>query len=79
MWEVRSALLHRQPGEGVLQIAERFGVWDFSLFARNYRSLFSELPRETVPAKENASGQSASLRWLVYAAKTFHAQAERTR
>lgn len=79
LWEVRSALLHRQPGEGVHQIAERFRVWDFSLFARNYRALFSELPRETVPSKENTSGQSASLPWLVYAAKTFHAQAERTR
>jgi AraC family ethanolamine operon transcriptional activator len=77
LWEVRAALLHRKPGEGVLQIAERFGVWDFSLFARDYRALFSELPSETAQAPESELRANASLRWLVYAAKTFHAQAER--
>lgn len=77
LWEVRAALLHRKPEEGVLQIAERFGVWDFSLFARNYRALFAELPSDTAQAPQSEPRANASLRWLVYAAKTFHAQAER--
>jgi hypothetical protein len=77
LWEVRAALLHRKPEEGVLQIAARFGVWDFSVFARNYRALFSELPSETARAPESEARANASFRWLVYAAKTFHAQAER--
>lgn len=77
LWEVRAALLHRKPGERVLKIAERFGVWDFSVFARNYRALFSELPSETALAPESKLRANASRRWLEYAAKTFHAQAER--
>lgn len=77
LWEVRAALLHRKPEEGVLQIAERFGVWDFSLFARDYRALFAELPSETSQAPKSEPSSTASLSWLLYAAKTFHAQAER--
>jgi AraC-like DNA-binding protein len=78
LWDVRSALLHRLPGEGVMQIGEKFGVWDFSAFAREYRAVFSELPCETLPLNERGSGRGASLPWLIYAAKTLRAQARRT-
>jgi hypothetical protein len=57
-------------------IAESFGGYDFSAFARDYRALFSELPSETAQASEREPGAKASLGWLVCAA-TFHAQAER--
>mgnify|MGYP003576546496 CR=1 FL=1 len=77
LWEIRAALLHREPGERVLKIAERFGVYDFSVFARNYQALFSELPSKTARAPESKLRASVSRRWLEYAAKTFHAQAER--
>lgn len=77
LWEVRAALLHRKPGERVQQVAERFGVWDFSAFARDYRALFSERPSDTAQAPEGEPRATASLGWLMCAAKTFHAQAER--
>lgn len=76
LWEIRAALLHHKPEETVMQIAERFGIWDFSLFARHYKRLFSELPRDTLQSPAHASGRNASLSWLIYAAKTFHAQAQ---
>jgi len=75
LWEVRAALLNRQSGEGVIQIAGRFGFWDASLFAHNYKALFGELPSETLQSPVNASRRDASLSWLIFAARTFRAQA----
>ena len=47
--EIRSALLRADPlVDTVTKIAARFGVWDFSLFARNYRALYGEAPSETL-------------------------------
>jgi AraC family transcriptional regulator, ethanolamine operon transcriptional activator len=47
--EVRSALLKApSPRVTVTDIAARFGVWDFSLFARNYRALYGESPSQTL-------------------------------
>jgi AraC family ethanolamine operon transcriptional activator len=47
--EIRAALLAADPKfETVARLAGRFGVWDFSLFARNYRRLFGESPSQTL-------------------------------
>jgi AraC-like DNA-binding protein len=32
----------------VLQIAHRFGFWSLGHFARNYRAMFGDLPRDTL-------------------------------
>jgi hypothetical protein len=38
--EIHAALLAADPNhETVTSIAARFGIWDFSLFARNYKTL----------------------------------------
>lgn len=76
LWEVRAALLN-QPEHGVMQVAQRFGIWDSSLFARNYRALFSERPSETRRSAVHASRRNASLSWLLFAAKALRAQARR--
>lgn len=46
---VRSALINTQPGsERVGEIARRFGIWDLSAFAQQYKQLFGELPSQTL-------------------------------
>jgi AraC family transcriptional regulator, ethanolamine operon transcriptional activator len=70
--EIRAALLAADPArDTVASIAGRFGIWDFSLFARNYKNLFGESPSETLrtPAGSAESGESAT--WLRYAVKKF--------
>ena len=48
---VRRELRRAEPGPGVIRdIAGRWGFWHFSRFAREYRSLFGELPSETLSA-----------------------------
>jgi AraC family ethanolamine operon transcriptional activator len=76
--EARAALMKATAGQTVTQIAARFGVWDFSLFARNYRALYGESPSDTlrnwrphhdVPA---AGPDLASVRsWMNYASRRF--------
>jgi AraC family transcriptional regulator, ethanolamine operon transcriptional activator len=47
--QVRKALKGADPSvTTVAEIATQFGVWHFSRFARDYRSLFGELPSETL-------------------------------
>jgi AraC family transcriptional regulator, ethanolamine operon transcriptional activator len=55
----------------VTRIASRFGVWDFSLFARNYRRLYGESPSETLqqPAQQRAALHDGT--WLRYASRIF--------
>lgn len=75
VWEVRAALLNRQEGEGVMEIAGRFGVWDFSLFSKYYRKFFAECPRQTQPSPVKRTRRDVRDSWLVYAAKILDAQA----
>ena len=45
----RAALLRADPQrDTVTRSAARFGLWDFSLFARNYKALFGESPSRTL-------------------------------
>lgn len=75
---IREALLAADPThETVTRIATRFGVWDFSLFARNYKALFGELPSNTLrtvpkPAQRELTGCDT---WLHYAARVFESEA----
>jgi AraC family ethanolamine operon transcriptional activator len=71
--EIRLALLDAEPGsETVAAIATRFGVWDFSLFARNYRGLYGEAPsatlRRTPPHRQKKDASDA---WIRFAAQKF--------
>lgn len=69
--DIRAALLEADPGhDTVARTAARFGVWDFSLFARNYKALYGESPSETL---RKAPRKSASVgpRWISYAARIF--------
>lgn len=75
--EIRSALLRGDPvADTVTRIAARFGVWDFSLFARNYRALYGESPSQTlrrprerrVPRLET---EALSPTWIGYASRRF--------
>lgn len=55
--EARRALLRATADEEtVMSVAARFGIWDLSLFARNYRQLFGETPSQTLhsPARDAA-------------------------
>ncbi|HKE92964.1 MAG TPA: helix-turn-helix domain-containing protein [Povalibacter sp.] len=76
--EIRSALLRADPfTDTVTKIAARFGVWDFSLFARNYRALYAEAPSETLrrPRERHSSYRSddegLAPTWIGYAARRF--------
>lgn len=69
--EIRAALLAADPAhETVASIAGRFGVWDFSLFARNYKRLFGESPSQTLRTAAGSS-EHADDTWLGYAVRKF--------
>lgn len=72
--EIRCALTSPEASDHtVTKIAARFGVWDYSLFARNYKALYGETPLETLrsglAARNRTHAISAS--WLRYAARKF--------
>lgn len=72
--EIRAALLGADPAcETVASIAGRFGVWDFSLFARNYRKLYGEAPSATLrrgqPDRDCHSAVTST--WIGYACRKF--------
>jgi AraC family transcriptional regulator, ethanolamine operon transcriptional activator len=70
--EIRAALLAADPGrETVANIAGRFGVWDFSLFARNYKRLFGESPSQTLRTPPGSLEHGADTSWLRYAVRKF--------
>ena len=57
--EIRAALLTADPvHDTVASIAGRFGVWDFSLFARNYKALFGESPSETLRTRRRSEADA---------------------
>lgn len=77
--EVRSALLNPVlNADTVGAIAGRFGVWDLSAFARDYRTIYGELPSHTLrsgrpftqaPTHDSSLGSVRS--WMQYAAQRF--------
>ena len=70
--EIRAALLAADPAhETVASIAGRFGVWDFSLFARNYKRLFGESPSQTLRTPAGSSEHTEDVSWLGYAVRKF--------
>jgi AraC family ethanolamine operon transcriptional activator len=82
--EIRAALLAADPSrDTVARIAASFGVWDFSLFARNYKALYGESPSESLRRPPPKSGGSPGASWIAYAARMFtqfdvgHAEADR--
>jgi AraC family transcriptional regulator, ethanolamine operon transcriptional activator len=71
--EIRAALTLAEPGEyRVADLAAHFGVWDFSLFARNYKALYGESPSETLrrPAPRNRRG-GRDATWIKFASRKF--------
>jgi AraC family ethanolamine operon transcriptional activator len=70
--EIHAALSLADPShETVTQLAGRFGVWDFSLFARNYKRLYGESPSETLRKPRAAGLVHEGASWFSYAAKVF--------
>jgi AraC family ethanolamine operon transcriptional activator len=72
--EIRAALAAAEGGEQtVAKIAARFGVWDFSLFARNYRALYGETPSTTLRSapQRHARSQTMPKTWIRYASQRF--------
>ncbi len=68
---IRIALLRADPQHGkVTHIAAEYGVSDFSLFARNYKAIYGELPSvalQTPPSGER--NKHGELGWLHYASR----------
>jgi AraC family ethanolamine operon transcriptional activator len=72
--EIRIALLAAQPIEtSITAVAARFGVWDFSLFARNYKALYGETPSTTLkrPASPRDRRHAMDESWTRFAARKF--------
>jgi len=72
--EIRRALLAADPEQDtVARIAASFGVWDFSLFARNYKALYGESPSTSLrqpPSPQSRETLAAS--WIACAARMFN-------
>lgn len=70
LWDVRAALLSSSPEQDtVKRIAARFGVWDLSLFAHNYKELFAELPSVTLRSRMREAPHNPGITWLKFAAQ----------
>jgi AraC family ethanolamine operon transcriptional activator len=70
--EIRAALLAADPQhDTVTRVASRFGVWDFSLFARNYKALYGESPSETLRRPTRFGERRRELSWVECAARIF--------
>lgn len=70
--EIRTALLAADPvTDTVTRIAAGFGIWDFSLFARNYKALFAETPSATLRSPPTASALRQEAPWITYASQKF--------
>jgi len=51
---VRDELTRTQPGTFVVDVANRWGFWHMGQFARDYRSMFSELPSDMLREKSGS-------------------------
>lgn len=70
--EIRRALLAGDPTrDTVARIAASFGVWDFSLFARNYKALYGESPSESLRKSPPKPAGALGASWIAYAARMF--------
>lgn len=70
--EIRRALLAAEsPPDTVARIAAGFGVWDFSLFARNYKGLYGESPSESLRKPPPKTAGALQVSWIAYAARMF--------
>lgn len=70
--EIRRALLASDPThDTVARIAASFGVWDFSLFARNYKALYGESPSASLRKPPPRSAGALGASWVAYAARMF--------
>ena len=70
--EIHAALARADSAhETVTQLAGRFGIWDFSLFARNYKRLYGESPSETLRKPRATALVHTGASWFWYAAKIF--------
>lgn len=72
--EVHRVLLSAEPRhERVRDVLRGFGVSDLSLFARNYKALYNELPSETLQRTPVSSkrGATPTETWLRYASRRF--------
>jgi AraC family ethanolamine operon transcriptional activator len=68
--DIRAELLAADPSERVWKVANRFGVWDLSTFARDYKALFGETPQGTLrraQARSRVNAVNAS--WIRYASR----------
>jgi len=82
LYEINRALRTVQNGvETVSAIASRFGVCDFSLFARNYRAMYGESPSETLrqararrAEEDEEPPVSSSQSWIGFAERCFEAR-----
>jgi AraC family transcriptional regulator, ethanolamine operon transcriptional activator len=72
--EIRAALLAADPTHDTATgIATLFGIWDLSLFARNYRALFGEAPLRTLRSVSTRAQRDTTVQatWLDYASRAF--------
>jgi AraC family ethanolamine operon transcriptional activator len=82
LYEINRALRTVEDGvETVSAIASRFGVCDFSLFARNYRAMYGENPSETLrqararrAEEDEEPPVSSSQSWIGFAERCFEAR-----
>jgi AraC family ethanolamine operon transcriptional activator len=75
--QIRDALHAADPTQETgTSVAARFGIWDFSLFARNYKRLFGEAPSCTLRTVRKPAQPNLTVRgtWLQYAARAFASQ-----
>lgn len=70
--EIRAALLRvRSEEQTVRQVLRHFGVEDFSLIARHYRSLFGESPSSTLRRAAPHRAHCVSRSWANYVSRVF--------
>ncbi len=70
--EIRAALMRTHPRvDTVTHIAARFGVFDPSLLARNYKALFGESPSKTLQRLPTGSPERIRVDWLKHASRIF--------
>ena len=55
--EVRKSLKLQSKSSNIIQVASEFNFWHMGQFSRDYKSLFGELPSETLRAKNSFSLQ----------------------